>query len=109
MLQQRLLLRWRRSSPRPRLVRGEIQIWAIAAHLLVEGHQRLIPVPVAQLLLQKLAAQILPQLVAIVAALLPAPQPQVAEWPAQLAHHLPQRHLLAQDGYFLVRDARPGG
>src|SRR5688500_11577220 len=65
-------------------------------------------VPVAQLLLQELTTQVLRQLVAIVAALLAAPQPGVAKGARELSHHLPQRQLLAEEGHFFVGDAAAG-
>src|SRR5262249_50907891 len=67
------------------------------------------PVAIAQLLFEKLGTQVLHQFVAVLAALPLAARPGVAEGTGELPHHLPQRHLLAEERHLLVGDTGAGG
>ena len=90
------------------LVEAQVQVGSILLHPGIERQQRRVPIAVAQLLLQELAPQVLLQLVPVLPRLA-APQPAITEQAVDLAHHLPQRHRLTEDGCFLIRHASPGG
>ncbi len=72
-----------------RLVWGEIQVRPVALDLSFQCDQGSITIPVAQLFLQELGAQVLDQLVAVLAWGATA-QPGVTERPGELAHDLSQ-------------------
>src|SRR5207244_1264585 len=87
--------------------------------------QSSIAIPVAQLFLQELGAQVLDQLVAVLATTRFAPgagppasrvpparaaaQPGVTERPGELPHHLTQRPLLAEERHFIIGDTGASG
>src|SRR5207245_6396993 len=105
-LQERLLLGRRRLRAGQRLVWREVEVRPVALDLPLEGEEGSAAVPVAQLLLEQLGAQILHQLVAVDPGLAAA-EPGVAKRTAQLTHDVTQRRLPAEDGHLLVCHAGP--
>src|SRR5438105_8013938 len=91
-LQQTLLGCRRRLDARQRLIRGEAEVRAIPLDLCLQRDQCLVPIPVAQLLLQQLAAQVLHQLVPILSRIATS-QPGLTERPAEVSYYLAIRQL----------------
>src|SRR5262249_16099878 len=84
-LPQRLLGRRARHRARERLCRGELQARAVAIDLPLEREESFVAVAVSELFLQELGAQVLYQLVPVLARL-PTAQPGVAERAGELPH-----------------------